>query len=650
MENNIPDSQNPKPVPRPILRIGIFLISHNVFFSLVFCIGGILALFLLPLMAKNTYISENALMPGSANPMFARYDTMEANKLVKDIMAISLKPEETGIEIAKLLAQRMEESGVEVYHHQFHEKISQFRPLHFFSDTPYTGPLLQNNSAIRGINTVEAIVFVTPYNATKIELSEALLIGIAYSVFSLLSRVTWLAKDIVWLAADSRYGEYTSNPTGAGNTDVFRRAGTMAAALVIKVVEKHGETEKDTLSIHAEASNGQMPNLDLINTVHYLAVHTQGLHVKVEKVHTLLNLAWVQVMGQILESVSKVAKSLSSQWKFGMPAAEYVDGTATLASSLYYQALGVPTGSHGAFRDYQVDAVSLEISPKGFLNNEGRRTEFLLRGGRLMESVVRSVNNLLEKFHQSFFLYLMTSPVTAAALYSGANNLGSNSTKDNQVPAIAFIVKPGVLKSWRWLHAAKVVFIIHLWSTIVALLPSLINHIPEMTPTNNMFIWASSSIFILLILYSVLGSPYSNPTTSGCRNSEWATLKSVMIAVASIGLGLMSIINYATAQIGAIMMVPMCLLVHPLKLTGRSGNLKAFLLIACNLVLAVTGFPPAGLAVIKDWSEGFGGVNVGDFWIWGESLWASNSATYLYVVLIHFPCWVLCVHILLHPC
>ena len=28
------------------------------------------------------------------------------------------------------------------------------------------------------------------------------------------------------------------------------------------------------------------------------------------------------------------------------------------------QALGVPTGSHGAFRDYQVDAITMEISPK----------------------------------------------------------------------------------------------------------------------------------------------------------------------------------------------------------------------------------------------------------------------------------------------
>ncbi|OVA20791.1 Gaa1-like [Macleaya cordata] len=718
-ESVVEDSQSPKPKPRPIVRIGIFLITHSSFVSVVCCAAGILALFLLPLLAKNTYISENALMPGSANPMFSRHETVEANRLVKEIMDLKLKPAEAGIEIPRLLAQRMEESDAEVYHHKFHGKISQFRPLHFFSDIPYSGIMLENGSASHGINTVgiiraprgdgkEAIVFVTPYNSTKIELSEALSLGLAYSVFSLLSRVTWLAKDIVWLAADSRYGEYASvaawlrdyhspvfsgsdkfgadmsfgtnnlhehkaNPTtGAGKPDVFRRAGTMAAALVFKVVDKREEIEKDTLSIYAEASNGQMPNLDLINIVHFLAVHAQGLRVKVEKVHSLLNSAWLQIMGQTLESLGKVARSLNPQWKFGISVPEYVEGTATLASSLYYQALGVPTGSHGAFRDYQVDAITMEISPKGFLNNEVRRSEFLLRGGRLIEGVVRSVNNLLEKFHQSFFLYLLTAPskfvsvgvymialllllvplpIAAAALYSGANRLGSISKEENQVSSPASIDKPGVaFKSWRWLHAAKVVFIVHLWSAIVSLLPALINQLPEMTPMTSMLVWASASIFILLILYSMLGSPFSYPTVTQSQNSEWAILKAVMIAVASIGLGLMSIINYATAQIGAILMVPMCLIVHPLKLSCRAGSLRAFTLIACNLVLAVFGFPPVGLLMVKGWSEGFSGVNVGDFWSWAESLWAWNSATYLYLVLVHLPCWVLCIHILLHPC
>jgi glycosylphosphatidylinositol transamidase len=86
-----------KPRVRPIVRLGIFLISHSnyvrytllscssssefefeyefefnywinncvSFFSLICFVSGIVALLLLPILAKNTYVSENALMPGS---------------------------------------------------------------------------------------------------------------------------------------------------------------------------------------------------------------------------------------------------------------------------------------------------------------------------------------------------------------------------------------------------------------------------------------------------------------------------------------------------------------------------------------------------------------------------------------------------------
>lgn len=42
----------------------------------------------------------------------------------------------------------------------------------------------------------------------------------------------------------------------------------------------------------------------------------------------------------------------------------------------------MPTGSHGAFRDYQVDAVSLEFSPTFHVKNENAKSLFLLKGGR----------------------------------------------------------------------------------------------------------------------------------------------------------------------------------------------------------------------------------------------------------------------------
>lgn len=277
----------------------------------------------------------------------------------------------------------MSDLGAEVTHHKFYPQLKQFHPLHFFK-SPDSGNIGKNISCSSlGINTVgiiraprgdgkEAIVLVTPYNSTKISMGEAFSVAIAYSVFSLLARVTWLAKDIVWLVADSHYGEYSAvaawlreyqDPTFNGvnivnsetcsesNTihelgqkyyaernlyDGFRRAGTMAAALVIKVAESSHSFE-ESLSIYAEASNGQMPNLDLINIVNYLAVHKQGFKIKVKKMWSLLQCSWLYTLGAIIESLGQIARSLNPQWKFGIPAAEYVEGTATLASSLYSQ-------------------------------------------------------------------------------------------------------------------------------------------------------------------------------------------------------------------------------------------------------------------------------------------------------------------------
>lgn len=280
-----------------------------------------------------------------------------------------------------IIAQYMANLGAEVNHHKFHPQPNQFHPLHFFS-SPDSGVIQENSTcSLYGINTVgiiraprgdgkEAIVLVTPYNAVKGGVRETLSLGIAYSVFSLLTRVTWLAKDIIWLVADSQYGEYApvaawlrdyhapafsnldslnTDTCHAGN-NIFesknanletkipfgiRRSGTMAAALVLEVAYRN--ENEDTLGIYAEASNGQMPNLDLINIVHYLAVHRQGLQVKVEKFRSLLNSKWLKSFGEVFESLGKLVKTLNPDWKFGISAADYVEGAATLASSLYYQ-------------------------------------------------------------------------------------------------------------------------------------------------------------------------------------------------------------------------------------------------------------------------------------------------------------------------
>ncbi|KAG4926263.1 hypothetical protein JHK84_051938 [Glycine max] len=578
----------------------------------------------------------------------------------------------------------------EVTFHKFYPQFDQFHPLHFFT-SPNSGIISENATCSSfGINTVgiirapcgdgkEASVLVTPYNPNKVGLGEAFSLGIAYSVFSLLSRVTWLAKDIVWLVADSQYGEYSGvaawlrayqapsiqrldivNSETCNGSSIFnelgqglyldgklyggfRHAGTMAAALVIKVAEQ-GNQYEDSLNIYAEASNGQMPNLDLINIVNYLAVHKQGLRIKVKKMWSLLGSRWLYTLGVIFESLGKISRSLNPQWKFGIPATEYVEGAATLASSLYYQGLGVPTGPHGAFRDYQVDAITLEISPKVSLTKMIRRNEFILRGGRLIEGVIRSINNLLEKFHQSFFLYLLTSPskfvsvgvymipfallvaplpIVAAYLHVNASDSTPQTTSALEVNASP--------KSWKWLNSARKVLVIHLWGAVISLLPFFLCQVPNTTPTMNFVLWGLLSAFSLLILYMILGSPIFEAAASRPEKNKWASLKSVTISTAFIGLSLMSVINFATAEIGALHIVPICLMARPLKLDFQARSWRTLLRASCNIALGFIVFPPVAFVLLKGAFEDFYGMNFGDYWNWVESLWVWNSATYLYI-------------------
>jgi len=279
---------------------------------------------------------------------------------------------------------------------------------------------------------------------------------------------------------------------------------------------------------------------------------------------------------------------------------------------------------------------------------------------------VRSVNNLLEKFHQSFFLYFLTSPskfisvgvymipfalllaplpIVAAALADGSKTmkkLAEKSIGDSKTNGSAdFLHSKG--GSWKWLQAAKVLLVIQLWAVLVSLLPYYITQIPNATPIQSSVIWAIISIVILIALYVMSGSPYSAIV-------EWKLLKATMITSISIGLGLMSIINFATAQLGALIMIPMCLFSRPLKERSGMNFLPRAILLASNITLVVVGFPPAALLIMKGLSKGSWTFDIGEFWVWMEFLWEWSSATYLYLFLVHLPCWLLCIHVLLHPC
>lgn len=122
-------------------------------------------------------------------------------------------------------------------------------------------------------------------------------------------------------------------------------------------------------SVHVvyDGINGQLPNLDLFNTGVSIASGQMGM-----------------------------AACLQRMWKHDD---SYMERLQTMLRGMVSQGLGHASGPHSSFIPYHVDAITLQAVGSGWQDE--------MAMGRSVESIFRSLNNLLEHFHQSFFFYLL---------------------------------------------------------------------------------------------------------------------------------------------------------------------------------------------------------------------------------------------------
>lgn len=121
-----------------------------------------------------------------------------------------------------------------------------------------------------------------------------------------------------------------------------------------------------------------MPNLDLVNLVQKLA-NKEGMPCGYKMVNTRRH-------------------SAAASWR---------KNVEKMLSMVVTQASGVPTGNHGLYHRYGIEAITLEgVAKKSALPTS---TNSLLPLLKVIEGMSRSLNNLLEKFHQSFFFYVIVA-------------------------------------------------------------------------------------------------------------------------------------------------------------------------------------------------------------------------------------------------
>lgn len=179
------------------------------------------------------------------------------------------------------------------------------------------------------------------------------------------------SKDIIFLVTpDSRAGPqawvdaYHDTHQSASIQSLPLKSGALQGAIVIDYPFDH---RFESIHVVYDGINGQLPNLDLLNTVVSIAGGQMGIGV-----------------------------SLQKMWHHSD---SYRDRLQTMLRGMLNQGLGHASGPHSSFIPYHVDAIT--IQPYG----EGWQDEMAM--GRIIESTFRSLNNLLEHLHQSFFFYLL---------------------------------------------------------------------------------------------------------------------------------------------------------------------------------------------------------------------------------------------------
>lgn len=86
----------------------------------------------------------------------------------------------------------------------------------------------------------------------------------------------------------------------------------------------------------------------------------------------------------------------------------YEQNLRQILAMLSTQSSGVPNGNHGLFHRYRIDALTISaakrVTNSNVKTNPSSAAVPLLKA---IEGIARSLNNLLERFHQSFFFYVI---------------------------------------------------------------------------------------------------------------------------------------------------------------------------------------------------------------------------------------------------
>ncbi|EMC99992.1 hypothetical protein BAUCODRAFT_64112, partial [Baudoinia panamericana UAMH 10762] len=350
-----------------LLRNSPILLKLPPYLSALCIIVGVAWLFILPLneYSRGTYVSENAILPGQVHTYFGGSEHNVFRAFRQEIYQLAHWDEQDRL---NALEHILREVGLKPAQQPFQFTVAG---EHITGTNVYG--LLQGPRA----DATEAMVLIAAWRNFEGEINHSG-VALALTLARYFQRWSIWSKDIIILIpSDSVYGPEawvsayhhaageSTRPHNISSLPI--RAGALQAAVALDYPAGPWGQRFEKLDVLYDGINGALPNLDLLNTAVQVASGQMGIGCSIH--------------GMISHTDS------------------YKDRLITLAKGLVTQAAGHATGPHSAFMPYHIDAITLKTI------GDGWHDEMSL--GRTTESVFRSINNLLEHLHQSFFFYIL---------------------------------------------------------------------------------------------------------------------------------------------------------------------------------------------------------------------------------------------------
>ena len=292
-------------------------------YSGIFLVGLLGFLYLTsPILSRRTYLSENALSPGLVSS-----DLFISNDHIRQIME-QLRTGFKENNIADVIQSLLIDKGIEAYKQNIGKNLTDKKEENIYG-------------IVRAprIASTESIILVAPLHVrtqTKPQQIKPNLFGIAHTlaIGFALHRKPYMSKDIILLFPvgqenGTRIWLDAYFDTNSNSIPLEAHAGSIQAGLALEFPHE----KFYSIDFRHNGINGQLPNLDLINTL-------------------------VQLCDK--NSIAITLYSIYVDLSTNIPFSEYIiHSTRILMLNILTLATGISDGVHGYFLHYRIEMITL---------------------------------------------------------------------------------------------------------------------------------------------------------------------------------------------------------------------------------------------------------------------------------------------------